>query len=195
MVSNLKLKNRRLGAVLFLVSFVMVGAAYAAVPLYDLFCRVTGYGGTTQIATNGPQEILDRKINIRFNADIDRKLPWQFKPVQENLKLKIGQRALVFFKATNLSNEEIIGTASFNVMPAKAGQYFNKIDCFCFTEQKLAAGSNVEMPVSFFIDPALATDPNLDDIDTITLSYTFFKMNAVSRRAARTKQISINLDS
>jgi cytochrome c oxidase assembly protein subunit 11 len=154
-----------------------------SVPLYQLFCRVTGYGGTTQVATAPSGRILDRKITVRFNADVDRQLPWRFAPEQDRIEVRVGEQALAFYRAESKASEPVVGTATFNVTPAKAGQYFNKIDCFCFTEQKLAPGEVADLPVQFFIDPALARDPNLDDVTTITLSYTFFR--AIGRAAER----------
>ena len=190
MARDLKQRNRRLATASFLTAAGMVGAAYAAVPLYEIFCQVTGYGGTTQIAEVAPERLLDRRIIVRFNADADRKLPWRFAPAQDKVDLKIGEHGLAFYRAKNLSPDTIVGTASFNVTPAKAGQYFNKISCFCFTEQKLEAGREVDMPVSFFVDPAIADDPNLDDVRTITLSYTFFRMDSEPERTARADKVS-----
>jgi cytochrome c oxidase assembly protein subunit 11 len=146
-----------------------------SVELYEIFCRVTGFGGTTQIAAGPADRILDRRIKIRFNADINAKLPWRFQPVQKAVTVRVGEQTLAFYQATSLSDEPVVGTATFNVTPAKAGQYFNKIDCFCFTEQTLEPGQTVDMPVQFFVDPAIADDRNLDDVKTITLSYTFFR--------------------
>ena len=194
MARDLKQRNRRLATASFLTAAGMVGAAYAAVPLYEIFCQVTGYGGTTQVAEVAPERLLDRRITVRFNADADRKLPWGFAPAQDKVDLKIGEHGLAFYRAKNLSSDTIVGTASFNVTPAKAGQYFNKISCFCFTEQKLEAGREVDMPVSFFVDPAIADDPNLDDVTTITLSYTFFRMDSEPERTARAEKVSTNND-
>ena len=154
----------------------MVCLAYASVPLYDLFCRVTGFGGTTQVAKEAPKKIYDREITIRFNADISPDLPWEFYPEQKQLKLRVGERKLAFFHAKNLTNEATKGTAIYNVTPNKAGIYFQKIQCFCFENQTLKPNESMEMPVSFFIDPAIMTDKKMDDITTITLSYTFFKV-------------------
>ena len=158
------------------VALAMIGAAYASVPLYQWFCQATGFGGTPQIANASPTQILDREITVRFNSDVNSKLPWRFVPEELSIKIKLGEERLAFYSATNQADESITGTATFNVTPAKAGAYFNKIDCFCFTEQTLDAGKTVRMPVSFFIDPDMAKDRNLDDITTITLSYTFFRV-------------------
>ncbi len=158
------------------VAFGMVGAAYAAVPLYRIFCQVTGYGGTTQVAASAPAAMGERSITVRFNADTANTMPWQFRPQQRAITVRIGQQALALYEAVNPSQRRIVGSATFNVTPAKAGAYFNKIECFCFTEQALAPGESVDMPVSFFIDPSISDDPNLADVNTITLSYTFFEV-------------------
>ncbi|MCK5424570.1 MAG: cytochrome c oxidase assembly protein [Emcibacter sp.] len=160
---------------LLVVLACMVGLVAVSVPLYRLFCQVTGYGGTTQKAEDSSGLILARDMTVRFNSDVNNKLPWHFKPVQRSVTVKIGEEALIFYKAINTSNETITGTATFNVTPFKAAQYFNKIDCFCFTEQTLAPGEEVDMPVSFYIDPELATDIRLEEVKEITLSYTFFR--------------------
>ncbi|MEQ8355499.1 MAG: cytochrome c oxidase assembly protein [Kiloniellaceae bacterium] len=166
--------NKRLAVGLLGVAFAMVGAAYASVPLYQLFCQITGYGGTTQVAEAPPGAVGERVITVRFNTDIDPQLPWAFQPVEREMKMKVGESGLAFFRARNLSARTTVGTATFNVTPLKAGQYFNKVQCFCFTEQRLAAGATADMPVSFFVDPAIEEDPNLREVRTITLSYTFF---------------------
>jgi cytochrome c oxidase assembly protein subunit 11 len=146
-----------------------------AVPLYELFCKVTGYGGTTQFAEGAAKSVLDRKITVRFNADTNSELPWTFSAVQNAVSVKIGEPVLAFYEAKSLAKYDVTGTATFNVVPNKAGKYFNKVDCFCFTEQTLKAGARVDLPVQFHIDPAIANDRGLDDVETITLSYTFFK--------------------
>jgi cytochrome c oxidase assembly protein subunit 11 len=194
MARDLKTRNRRLAGISFLTSIGMVGAAYAAVPLYEVFCQVTGYGGTTQVSDVVPERVLDRKITIRFNADVDKALPWRFAPAQDRVELKVGEQGLAFYRAKNLSRNTITGTAAFNVTPAKAGLYFNKIACFCFTEQRLEAGREVDMPVTFFVDPAIADDPNLNDVTTITLSYTFFQTEIEPDRTARADKVSANTD-
>ena len=194
MAANLKIRNLRLALVSFSVAAGMVGAAYAAVPLYEVFCQVTGFGGTTQTAEAAPAVTLDRKITVRFNADVGKALPWRFAPAQDWVKLKIGEQALAFYRAKNLSGRTITGTAAFNVTPAKVGQYFNKIACFCFTEQELKAGAEVDMPVTFFIDPAIADDPNLNEVTTITLSYTFFETEPDPDRTVRTVPETRNTD-
>jgi cytochrome c oxidase assembly protein subunit 11 len=150
--------------------------AYASVPLYRLFCQVTGYGGTTQRAQASelPTQVFDRKISVRFNADTDPKLPWSFHPGEHDRTVKVGEHGLTYYVAENRTAKPITGMATYNVVPHEAGQYFVKISCFCFEEQTLAANQKVDMPVSFFIDPAIMNDPALKDVNTITLSYTFF---------------------
>lgn len=152
----------------------MLGLTAAAVPLYELFCRVTGYGGTTQRAEQAPDHTDERTIKIRFNADVAQGLPWSFAPVAREVEVQIGEQSLAFYRAHNGSSRPVTGTATFNVTPAKAGVYFSKIDCFCFTEQVLAPDESVDMPVSFFVDPAILDDPGTRDVRSITLSYTFF---------------------
>ncbi len=166
--------NRRLGLALVGVVAGMIGAAYASVPLYQLFCQVTGYGGTTQVADVVPEKVGDRVITVRFNSDVDPHLPWAFQPVQREMTLKVGESGLAFFHARNLAARTTVGTATFNVTPLKAGPYFNKVQCFCFTEQQLAGGGEADMPVTFFVDPEIENDPNLAEVNTITLSYTMF---------------------
>lgn len=168
-------KNRKVALYATLGVFGMVGLSFASVPLYDLFCRVTGYGGTTQQSDEVADVILDRDVTVRFDASVNSELLWEFKPVQIKTDMKVGQSAMAFYRAKNTSDEPITGTATFNVTPLKVGQYFVKVDCFCFTEQLLNPGQEVDMPVSFYVDPAIADDPNLDDVKTITLSYTFFR--------------------
>jgi cytochrome c oxidase assembly protein subunit 11 len=152
----------------------MVGMAYAAVPLYDLFCRVTGYGGTTQRTDQYSSVVLDRDITIRFDANVSGGLPWTFNPVQRSTTMPIGETVQVSYAAENVSQRPIAGTASFNVTPELAGAYFMKVECFCFTETELQPGESMDMPVVFYVDPKIVDVPELKDIKTITLSYTFF---------------------
>ncbi len=166
-------KNKRMLGVLVLFVAGMVGASYAAVPLYKIFCQVTGFGGTTQVAAEESPVVLDRKMTVRFDATANG-VPWTFQPVQRKVDLKVGESAVVYYRATNTSDRAVVGTATFNVTPLKVGQYFNKIECFCFTEQRLEPGQSVDMPVTFFVDPEIAQDRNLEEVKTITLSYTFF---------------------
>ena len=169
-------RKRKLTTFLLLggLACTMVGLAFASVPLYRLFCQVTGYGGTTQVAAAAPAMIGERVITIRFNSDVSRDLPWRFKPEQREIEVRVGEVALAFFAAENLSARPILGTATFNVTPLKAGLYFTKVDCFCFEEQVLQPGERAQLPVSFFVDPEISGDRNLDDVTTITLSYMFF---------------------
>ena len=162
----------------------MVGMSFAAVPLYRLFCQQTGYGGTTQVATVAPDHILDKSIKVRFDTNVDRDLPWRFSAEQGAVDVKIGDTALVFFKAHNNTDKPVSGTAGFNVAPEAVGRYFKKIECFCFKQQTLAAGQSIEMPVTFFIDPAFAEDVNTKNIEEITLSYTFYRSDDPSDVAA-----------
>ena len=166
-------RNVMIAAALVAVVAGMVGLSYASVPLYRLFCQVTGYGGTTQRATAGADHTLDRAIVVRFDGNIAG-LPWDFRPEVQQLTVKLGETALVNFFAENTSTSPTVGTATFNVQPEIAGAYFNKIECFCFTEQKLQAGERAEFPVQFFVSPDLADDRELKGTRTITLSYTFF---------------------
>ena len=155
---------------------VTMGAlAWAAVPFYDWFCRVTGYGGTTQVAAAGSDQVLDRTVRVRFDANVDRGMEWTFRPMQTSMELRIGENGMAFYEAINNSDVPITGTASYNVAPEVAGYYFSKVECFCFTEQTLQPGERIEMPVSFFVDPALAGDADASWVRDITLSYTFHR--------------------
>ena len=156
------------------MTFGMLGMAYAAVPLYELFCQVTGYAGTTQRAEDTTGEVLNKTIKVRFDANVSNDLDWEFNPGIREVELKIGEKSQVSYTAKNVSQFDSFGTATFNVSPGAAGIYFNKIECFCFTEQKLTPGESVDMPVIFFVDPDIVNDPLLKDATTITLSYTFF---------------------
>ena len=171
-------KNTKTLLIVFGIVFFMVGLAFASVPLYNLFCRVTGFGGTTQISTTLPDRILDRKIKVKFNTDVNRKLPWYFKSETSEISVNIGQDALINFVAKNESNKPVAGTAIYNVTPLKVGKYFQKTQCFCFDYQILKPNERMNMPVVFYIDPAMDDDPNMEDVTTITLSYSFFKANS-----------------
>ena len=169
--------NRRHALIALILGGVvcgMVGLSFGAVPLYKLFCQVTGFGGTTQVAEEAPVTIGERVVTVRFNADIARDLPWYFKPEQREIKVRVGEMAMAVYTARNQSDRALVGTSTFNVTPVKAGAYFNKIECFCFEEQTLAPGERADFPVSFFVDPEIVEDRRLDDVTTITLSYTFF---------------------
>lgn len=167
-------RNRKTAMIVAGVVAGMIGLSFAAVPAYRAFCQVTGFDGTTQRADKGADRVLERKIAIRFDATVNEGLDWTFKPEQVDQTLHIGETGLAFYRAHNLTDRAVTGRATFNVQPAKAGIYFKKIECFCFTEQTLKAGETVSMPVTYFIDPAIADDPELDDVQTITLAYTFF---------------------
>jgi cytochrome c oxidase assembly protein subunit 11 len=171
--------RRRNGAVagaLVVVIIAMLGLTAASVPLYRLFCQVTGYGGTTQRAARAPgREVEDRLITVRFDASTAPDLDWEFRPLQSAVKVHPGEEKVVTYRAVNRSKVPLTGTATFNVTPGKAGLYFDKLQCFCFTKQHLAPGESADLGVSFFVDPDIAGDPNTADIDTITLSYTMFR--------------------
>ena len=154
----------------------MVGAAYASVPFYTWFCRVTGYGGTTQVASNAPDHILGRTLTIRFDSNVGPGLPWRFEPEQNEISVHIGEVATVHYRVINEAAREISGQASYNVSPPQVGAYFTKINCFCFTEQRLKAGETREMTVVFYVDPELVKDRDQDDLNGITLSYTFYRL-------------------
>ena len=166
-------RNGFLGVTLVAVVIGMLGLAYASVPLYSLFCRATGYGGTTQRAEANRTKMLDREVVVRFDSNVVG-LPWLFQPEQPQVHVKLGETVTVKFVAENRSTKATIGSATFNVQPDSAGSYFNKIECFCFTEQKLAPGERAELPVQFFVSPDLAKDRQMNTVRTITLSYTFF---------------------
>lgn len=166
--------NTRVVVLCLGMTFGMLGMAYAAVPLYQWFCQVTGYAGTTQRAEDTTGEVLDKMITVRFDANVSNDLDWEFAPNQREITLKIGEKAQMSYTARNAGRLTSHGTATFNVSPGAAGIYFNKIECFCFTEQELASGESIDMPVLFFVDPEIVNDPLLKDAPTITLSYTFF---------------------
>jgi cytochrome c oxidase assembly protein subunit 11 len=161
-----------------LFAATMVGAAYAAVPLYNWFCRATGFQGTTQVAASAPASILDRKIKIRFDANVTGSLPWRFTPDQTQVEARIGEVVTVGYTVVNESARETVGEASYNVTPPTIGAYFSKINCFCFTEQRLKPGETRDMTVVFFVDPALAKDHEQDGVNTITLSYTMYAVRS-----------------
>lgn len=184
-MTTASLDNRNARTALFALmgAAAMLGMGYAAVPLYDLFCRVTGFGGTTQrasesdaaLAARTAQSAGGREISIRFDASTARDIPWTFRPEHPTDRVQIGQRDLAFYTARNNSDVPITGTATFNVEPEQTGRYFNKIQCFCFTEQVLQPGEEIRMPVLYYVDPAILTDENAKDVEQITLSYTFHR--------------------
>jgi len=176
-------RNRRTGLAAAGVVTFMVGLSFAAVPLYDLFCRVTGFGGTTQRSAAAPGAVGDRPITIRFNATTHPNLPWRFTPEQPSVTLRLGEEGLAFYSATNRSETPVTGVSTYNVTPEKVGRYFHKIACFCFDEQTLTPGERVDMPVTFWVDPKIAEDPSTRDVTTITLSYSFFRTIEDAKKA------------
>ncbi|MBJ6370989.1 cytochrome c oxidase assembly protein [Sedimentitalea arenosa] len=166
------------------VVLLMGGLAWASVPFYDWFCRVTGFGGTTGVETAGSDTVLDKTIKIRFDASLERDMPWSFKPVERTMELKIGETGLAFYEAYNPTDEPVAGSASYNVFPYEAGGFFNKIACFCFEEQVLMPGERVQMPVTFFVDPEIVDDLDAKYVHTITLSYTFHQIDLPESHAA-----------
>lgn len=170
------MNNKSLALNLSLLACGMLMLAYASVPLYRIFCQITGYGGTTQQGSAPQGAISKQTLAIRFNADTDPALKWHFSPGEKERVVHIGEQALTHFVAKNLSDKPLVGRAVYNVLPFQAGSYFVKVDCFCFREQTLLPGQQVNMPVSFYIDPAMLDDPEMKDVQTITLSYTFFEL-------------------
>lgn len=173
-------KNTRTLTMVMGVVVGMTALAFASVPLYDMFCRVTGFGGTTQVSTAAPSEdeIIDRDITIHFNGDVNGNLNWEFEPEFRKVNVKVGQQGLITFKAENNGRSPSVGTAVYNVTPAKAGKYFQKTQCFCFDAQTLNPKQAMDMPVLFYIDPSIVEDRNMDDVKTITLSYSFFESDS-----------------
>lgn len=173
-------KNLRVLAFLFCLMGIMVTLVSYSVPLYRIFCEATGFGGTTRRVLADTAKVSDRVVTVRFDTAVAPQLPWRFEPVQREVKVHLGQETLVFFRAQNLSNEPIIGHATFNVTPDKTGPYFNKIQCFCFTQQTLQPHQAVRMPVIYFVDPKILDDPDAKDVQQITLSYTFHEVKGKS---------------
>lgn len=187
-------RNMRVVAICASVVAGMIGVSYAAVPLYQLFCQVTGYGGTTQRVEQYSDAVLDRTIRVRFDANVSNALGWEFKPVQREVELKIGETTQISYLATNIGKEPISGQATFNVTPQAAGAYFNKVECFCFTETLLQSGESLDMPVVFFVDPEIVDAPETKNINTITLSYTFFPLETDKPVAATTGIVKTEAD-
>ena len=183
------MKNARLAVILVVAALGMVGAAYASVPLYRVFCQVTGFDGTVRKASAAPTKTLDRTMTVRFDTNV-RDLDFEFAPEQRVQEIKIGETALAFFKVTNRSNRDVTARAVYNVVPETAGPYFQKLDCFCFTEQTIKAGQTVEFPMTYFIDPEMATDPETNRMREVVLSYTFFPAVAAKPTAASTPKVS-----
>ena len=170
---NPQKSNTRILTMLVGVVVVMGALAWAAVPFYNWFCKVTGYGGTTNVSLTASDTVLDEMVRVRFDANVDDNMGWTFRPMQREMKIRIGENAMAFYEAINTTDKPLTGTASYNVATETAGYFFNKIECFCFTEQTLQPGERVEMPVSFFVDPELVDDRDAGRIRDITLSYTF----------------------
>lgn len=169
-------RHRRVGVICVVAAVAMLGMSYAAVPLYRMFCQVTGFAGTTRIASAPSETVLTKTIAMRFDSNVSKDLPWEFKPVQRAMTVQLGETNLASYRATNTSDHAITGTAVFNVAPESAGQFFNKLECFCFTEQRLEPGQSVDMPVSFFVDPEISKDSDAGRLSEITLSYTFYPL-------------------
>ena len=186
--------NRKTVMSLSVTALAMLGLGFASKPLYDTFCRVTGYGGTTRVAEQMSETITEREIKVRFDANVASNLGWTFKPVEVAMTVKLGQNALAYYTATNDTKYPIVGTASYNVSPIKAAPYFSKLECFCFTEQRLEPGETVSMPVLFFVDPEMENDRRLDEIKTITLSYTFHRVENPTDDAVRSEQRQVQLE-
>jgi cytochrome c oxidase assembly protein subunit 11 len=180
-------QNLKILALLLLAVATMGAVAYAAVPLYTLFCKATGYNGTTQRAETAPAQTRERWVTVSFDTNTDQNLPWDFKPDVRSIQAKLGETYTVNFHAHNRSDKTVVGMATFNVQPDKAGGYFNKIQCFCFDKQVLAPGQTVALAVQFYVDPVLADDKNTEDVQNITLSYTFFRAKDQNQLSAQPK--------
>lgn len=178
--SSLENRNKRVAAIAALIVMAMVGLAYASSPLYRLFCEATGWDGTTGRAKSAPGPVTGQTVRVRFDANVAPNLGWRFEPEQAAVAVHPGARTQIYYDATNLTARSITGQAVFNVSPTNVGKYFNKIACFCFSEQTLKPGEHVRMPVVFFVDPKLRTDPDTSDVDEITLSYTFYQVASPS---------------
>jgi cytochrome c oxidase assembly protein subunit 11 len=174
----LQRRHRALAAWCFLLVIAMVGAAYAAVPLYRMFCEATGFDGTPRRAQRAPDQTIDKTVTVRFDGNVSPDLPWQFGPVQTTMTVKLGENVMAYYRATNTSDRPIKATAAYNIYPEIAASYFNKIDCFCFTEQVLEPGQSAELPVNFFVDPAMVRDKDARAITHIAVSYTFYPVAA-----------------
>lgn len=173
---------------------VMGGLAWASVPFYDWFCRVTGFGGTPQISEGGEDVILDQTMLVRFDATVERDMPWQFKPVVREMEIRIGETGLAFYEAYNPTDRPVAGSASYNVYPYESGGFFSKIQCFCFEEQILAPGERIQMPVTFYIDPEIVNDLDAKYVQRITLSYTFHQIDLPEGYAAVVQDAETNLN-
>ena len=181
---ELRLRNRKVGAYALFGALAMLGLGYASVPLYRLFCQVTGFGGTTQRAEAnvGVHKVAGRTMSIRFDSNIKQGMPWEFYPERKVETVTVGEKRMAIFVARNTSDREVTGTAVFNVTPTQAGAYFTKIQCFCFTEQTLKPGQEVRMPVIYYVDPKILNDPDNKDVQQITLSYTFYPVEKAGKQ-------------
>ncbi len=168
-------RNRPIVIICLAMVGIMLGGSFAAVPLYDLFCRVTGYGGTTRVATSAPAETLEREVTVRFDGSVAGGAPLRFTPYERTMHVRLGERMLAYYEVANLSDHPVVAIASYNVSPFKSGPFFNKLECFCFTEQTFEPGERRELAVLFFVDPEMDADRRYDDVREITLSYTFFR--------------------
>ncbi len=168
-------RNARLAWSMVLIVGGMLALSYAAVPLYQAFCRATGFAGTPLVAQSDDHPVIKRTMTVRFDSNTDSGLPWKFEPDQREVTVRLGEEKLVYFRATNLSNRPVVGTATYNITPESSARWFNKIQCFCFTEQLLKPGQSIDMPVLFFVDPDMDKDRRFDDVRTLTLSYTFYE--------------------
>ncbi len=175
MLTKQKKSNKSTAIFLSVLAMSMLALAYASVPIYRIFCQVTGYGGTTQVAIRAPGAVGNKYITVRFNADVSKKLPWEFYPLQKEMKVLPGEPSFAMYRSINKTDRPISGMATYNVTPNKTGLYFNKIECFCFIRQTLQPHQTIDMPVMFYIDPSMLDDESAKDIETITLSYTFFE--------------------
>ena len=174
------------------VVVLMGGLAWASVPFYDWFCRVTGFGGTTGVASAGSDTVVDQIVTVRFDGSLERGMPWEFRPAGRTMDIKLGETGLAFYEAHNPTDKPIAGSASFNLFPYEAGGYFVKIDCFCFQEQVLQPGETVQMPVSFFVDPEMLDDRDAKHVRRITLSYTFHEIELPATQASLTPQQALD---
>lgn len=186
--------NRRLAVVCIGFFAGMLGMAYAAVPLYDMFCRVTGYGGRTQRVEQYSQTVLDKEIKVRFDANVSGGLGWDFKPMQREVTLKIGETTQISYEAKNVSSRPLTGRATFNVTPQIAGAYFMKVECFCFTDTELKPGETLDMPVVFYVDPEIVNVQEMKNINALTLSYTFFPLEQGKPQASAAAVTNSNTD-
>jgi cytochrome c oxidase assembly protein subunit 11 len=178
-------KKAKFGLLAAAVPLAMLAASYASVPLYQLFCQVTGYGGTTQIATKAADQVLARTIKVRFDANLSPDVPWSFTPEKPVVELGLGENGLAFYKVKNNSDRPVTAVATYNVTPHKVGPYFQKLECFCFQDRTLQPGEEMELPVIFYVDPALATDKNVKEVTEVTLSYTFFRAGSAELAQAQ----------